>query len=104
MPITFDNPLKAYLSNKKYTIQMQTQNVKAYFIMKKQLPIISDLACNKILKVKYSTSTHTQISNLCYILYVYLKKSHTKIDIFTCIDIVLLHNLQKYLKFLQVPR
>ena len=44
------------------------------------LPITfcSDLTRNKITKVKYSTPTHTQISNLYYILCVKSEKSDTK--------------------------
>ena len=60
-PTTFDNPLQACLSNKKYLITIQTRStqiVKSYFLLKtrffnglqqNQLPITvcSDIVCNK---------------------------------------------------------
>ena len=37
--------------------------------------------CNKISKVRYSTPTHTRVSNLYYILYIKSEKRDTKKDI-----------------------
>ena len=77
--ITFDNPLNASFSNKKYpfTIKTQlTQIVKVYFLLKtrfltifkdyllqNQLPITFclDLVCNKTLQARNSTP-HTRMS------------------------------------------
>ena len=38
IPITFNNPYKAFFSNKKYILQSKrTKHVKLYFLMKKQV-------------------------------------------------------------------
>ena len=73
LPITLNNPFKAFCSNKKYTVTIQTRTRQIvnsiFFIDKKvlielimfidiqnQLPIIfvTYLVCNKILKVRNS--------------------------------------------------
>ena len=80
MLITFNNPLKAFFSNKKYPITIRIQpakivnsiflivnpifnEFKSIIDVKNQLPISFGtlLAYNKILKVRNSTSRQTNI-------------------------------------------
>ena len=73
--IIFNNPLKVCFSYKKYPITIKTrltQIIKVYFLLKfrfltniigaqNQLLVTfcSDLVCNKTLKARNSTPTHT---------------------------------------------
>ena len=65
IPITFNNPIKVCISNKKYPITnqtRQTQIVKVYFVLKNRffvhkITFCSDLMCNKALKARNAIPT-----------------------------------------------